>query len=129
MLIVCSTRRLIVKLAFAQMRISAATLMLVIALPILASCGGSPEVSTAPTPALPTAAVGTSAPAATAAAPATSAPDATAALPEPTSGPAPTAAEPAPTSTSTPKQNLEFGIVNHLYYTDRERVLTLDGIA
>jgi hypothetical protein len=25
--------------------------------------------------------------------------------------------------------NLEFGIVNHLYYTDRERVLTLDGIA
>ena len=52
------TRRLIVKIPFAQMRMSAAAMMLVIALPILAACGGSPEAA-APTPALPTAAVGT----------------------------------------------------------------------
>ena len=111
---------------FAQVRIRAAIMVLVIGLPILASCGGSPEPTTAPTPALPTAAVSSNAPTA-AAPPATSAPDATAPLPEPTSGPAPTVS--APTGTSSPKQNLEFGIVNHLYYTDRERVLTLDGIA
>ena len=107
------------KIPFAHMRMSAAALMLGIALPILAACGGSPEPAVAPTPALPTAAVGANAPATSAPAPATAAPA--------TNAPDPTAA--APASTSTPKQNLEFGIVNHLYYTDRERVLTLDGIA
>jgi hypothetical protein len=112
-----------VKLPFAQVRIRAAAMMLVIALPILAACGGSPEIA-APTPALPTAAIGTSAPDATAA-PATSLPAPITAEPA-TSAPDATA---APTGTSSPKQNLEFGIVNHLYYTDRERVLTLDGIA
>jgi hypothetical protein len=100
-------------------------MLLVIGLPILAACGGSPEPAAVPTPALPTAAaVGATAPAT--AAPATNAP-------EPTNAPPPgPAAEPttaAPTGSSSPKQNLEFGIVNHLYYTDRERVLTLDGIA
>jgi len=103
---------------------SAATMMLVIALPILAACGGSPQPAAAPTPALPTAAVGTKVPA-TAAPIATDSPDATAA-PVATDSPDATA---APIATSSPKQNLEFGIVNHLYYTDRERVLTLDGIA
>src|SRR5215212_9212739 len=119
------TRRIIVKIPFAHMRMSAAALMLVIALPILAACGGSPE-TVAPTPGLPTAAVGTTAPANATAAPATSAPNATSEVVPP--GPA---AEPttAPAGSSSPKQNLEFGIVNHLYYTDRERVLTLDTIA
>ena len=112
------------KIPFAQVRMSAATMMLVIALPILAACGGSPQPAAAPTPALPTAAVGTKVPA-TAAPIATDSPDATAA-PVATDSPDATA---APIATSSPKQNLEFGIVNHLYYTDRERVLTLDGIA
>jgi polysaccharide biosynthesis protein PslG len=115
-----------VKIPFAQMRMSAATMMLVIALPILAACGGSPEIA-APTPALPTAAVGANPTSAATAAPATGAPDATAA--PTTSAPDATAVPAGSNGTSSPKQNLEFGIVNHLYYTDRERVLTLDGIA
>src|SRR5207344_1429271 len=95
------TRRFVVKIPFAQVRMSAATMMLVIALPILAACGGSPQPAAAPTPALPTAApIATDSPDATAAPVATDSPDATA----------------APIATSSPKQNLEFGIVNHLYY-------------
>jgi hypothetical protein len=108
------------------MQIVAALLMLVIALPILASCGGTPEPAAPPTPALPTAAVATTPPDPSAGAP-TAAVDPVVVPTDSAPAPAPTAS--APAGDSSPRQNLEFGIVDHLYYTDRERVLTLDGIA
>ncbi len=110
------------------MRTAAAAALAVLLLPVLAACGGgTPEPTANPTAALPTAAVVSTQPtsAPTAAADATAAPEATAAPSEQptTGGPAP---EPG-TPIKLPYMN--FGIVNHLYYTDRERVLTLDGIA
>jgi hypothetical protein len=104
----------------------AAFLPLALLLPILAACGGGPEAAV-PTPALPTVAATTPAGAATAAP--TSAPVAE----PPTTDSAPTTAAPEPTTDpnstgvtgplKTPY--LEFGVVTHLYYTDRGRVLTL----
>lgn len=99
-------------------------------LPVLASCGAAPE-ATNPTP-LPTAVVATSAPV-----------QATAAPIEPTTAPIeptePTVAPPSEPGTETGSglepglpmrfTNTQYGIVNHLFYTDRERVLTLNSIA
>jgi hypothetical protein len=101
-------------------------LVLALLLPILAACGGSPETN-APTQALPTAA-----PADTPASPTSGLPTIAPATGEPaTSAPAPTnAAEPtsdAGAGVTGPLKTpyLEFGVVTHLYYTDRGRVLTL----
>jgi hypothetical protein len=106
----------------------AALLPLALLLPILAACGGAPQVA-APTPSLPTTAASTPAAARPTAAPA-SAPTSAATS-------APTAAAPtavAPEATAPPGTGLtgplktpylEFGVVAHLYYTDRSRVLTL----
>jgi polysaccharide biosynthesis protein PslG len=110
--------------------------LLAVVLPVLASCGGPTEApATSPTAALPTAAVATQ-PATSA--PATSLPQPTDEQGQPTGAPAePTiapATEPPAGMIIEPGQPirlkyLNFGIVNHLYYTDRERVLTLDTIA
>jgi hypothetical protein len=110
----------------ARLRLIALALLLVIGLPILSACGGSPDTSANPTPALPTAVVATKLPANATAAPATDTAQPTAGT-SATSAPEPTA-DTAPAPTGTKLNNLEFGVVNHLYYTDRERVLTLDTI-
>lgn len=93
--------------------------MLLLLLPILATCGGTapdPVTDNAPTATLPTASLPTSA----------------AEVPTSTAD-APTA-EPIATAPSVPTDSnqepinpdyLEFGVVGHLYYTDRDRVLTL----
>ena len=104
-----------------------AALLLALLLPILAACGGSPpEIaastqppSTAapkPTAASVPTAVSTSAPAA----PATAAPTETTAAPAP-----------SPSGEGGPLKTpyLEFGVVDHLYYTDRGRVLILTNNA
>ncbi len=112
---------------FGHMRTAAAAALAVLLLPVLAACGGAPEPAANPTAALPTAAVVTTQPTN---AP-TTAPEATAGT-EPTAAPAeqPTTGQPAPEAGKPIKlPYMNFGIVNHLYYTDRERVLTLDGIA
>jgi hypothetical protein len=95
-------------------------------LSLLAACGGAPAAP-APTEApLPTASIPrpTEAPAATAAPAPTEAPGATAA---PVATEAPTAPEAVEFPIRLPDVN--FGVVSHLYYTDRERVLTLSEIA
>jgi hypothetical protein len=116
-----------VKMPLARLRISAITILVAIVLPILASCGGSPNTPASPTPSLPTAATGAKPTAGATNASSTEAPQPTAAAPA-GEVPQPTIAAP-PTEVGAKLNNLQFGIVNHLYYTDRERVLTLDGIA
>lgn len=110
-----------------RLRAASCFALLTLVLPILVACGGNE--STAPTT-LPTAPAATEAPAPTAADPVA-----------PTSAPAPTGeaqptAEPSADADSELEAGLpkrfkepQFGIVNHLYYTDRTRVLTLNGIA
>ncbi len=113
------------KMPFAHMRTVAATTILAVLLPVLAACGGTPQPAANPTASLPTAAVATAGTAPTTAP--TMAPSAA-----PTDAPAPTAApnEPVVEPGKPIKFNdLNFGIVNHLYYTDRERVLILDQTA
>ena len=91
--------------------------VLICLLPLLVACGGGSTAS-APT--------ATSAPVATAAP--TAVPEPTA-IPEPTATPEPTAEPtPEPGKPLTSKY-MNFGIVNHLYYTDRERVLALTEIS
>ena len=125
------------KMPFARVRTIAAATMLALLLPILVACGGAPAPAANPTAALPTAAVVTEP---TAAAP--SEQPTTAPSEQPTTAPSeqPTAA-PSEQPSGSPNDpivepgkpvrlaHLNFGIVNHLYYTDRERVLTLNGIA
>jgi len=103
-------------------------MLIALLLPILAACGGAPE-TTAPTPALPTAAAGTPAGARPTAAPTTAPPTAA-----PTTAPTTGAPTTAPDATTPPTTDLtgplktpylQFGVVAHLYYTDRSRVLTL----
>src|SRR5262249_33429074 len=110
---------------------TAPLLLLALLLPILAACGGGAQQANPPTPALPTAAVRTPG-----AAKPTAAPEPTAPAPT-TAAPAPTAAQeqptPVPNSTGvtgplkTPY--LEYGVIDHLYYTDRGRVLILTNNA
>lgn len=109
-----------------------AVLMLLFILPALATCGGqqAPGQGADATAALPTAAP----------APPTAAPDQPTAAPDQPTTAAGATAAPAPTDatgaqpTAPPNQPntgainpdyLEFGVVAHLYYTDRERVLQL----
>jgi polysaccharide biosynthesis protein PslG len=114
-----------VKLSFVKIRGLAGLLLAALLLPLLAACGAAPAA--APTePPLPTASIPrpTDAPAATPAPGATDVPGATA-------QPAPTTAPTDPAAVGSPIRLPEtaFGVVSHLYYTDRERVLTLSGIA
>jgi hypothetical protein len=78
---------------------------------LLAACGSTAAVT-------PTAAPSAPEPTAAAAEPTAAAPEPTAAAPEPTAA-APS--EPAVTDGNV----LEFGVVGHLYYTDRDRVMQL----
>jgi polysaccharide biosynthesis protein PslG len=123
-------------MSLARLRMLTLAALLAIVLPVLASCGGTPETPAAnPTAPLPTAAVATAAPATSEPQPATSEPQPA------TSEPQPATSEPQPTTASVDSsliiepgkpiktKYLNFGIVNHLFYTDRERVLTLDKIA
>lgn len=85
----------------------------ILVLPLLVACSGASAVE-------PTA---VAAPTETAV-PATATP-----LPKPTETPVPTA-EPAPEpGQPITFKTMQFGVVNHLYYTDRERVLALTNIA
>ena len=108
--------------------------LLALIVPLLAACGG--DVATVAPTGLPTTAIATTVPttggevATTGGEVATSAPQ-----PNPTPDAQPTA---APTTSTDPSlepgtpmrfKNTQYGIVNHLYYTDRDRVLTLNGIA
>jgi hypothetical protein len=102
-----------------------------LAIPLLAACGGqapstpatsAPEATQAP--AATTAPEATQAPAATAAPGATEAPPATSA-PEATEPPQEGFEPGTPLRTS----STQNGVVEHLYYTDRNRVLTLTNIA
>ncbi len=102
-----------------------AVLLLLFLLPLLATCGGAtpPEQGgQAPTSApAPTAGGESQAPTTAAPDQPTAAPDqpTTAAPDEPTVGP------PQPNTGPINPDYLEFGVVTHLYYTDRERVLQL----
>ncbi|GAB4195479.1 MAG: cellulase family glycosylhydrolase [Roseiflexaceae bacterium] len=114
-----------------RIRLRSAVLLPLLAcvLPLLAACGGAQSDPSAGAPtAIATQIPPTSAPAT--ALPATAAP--TSAPADPTAVPtaAPTAA-PTDGAVEFPLRTpyLEYGIVEHLYYTDRERVLTLNGIA
>lgn len=109
-----------------RLRVASCFALLTLVLPLLVACGGTE--ATAPTT-LPTAQAPTSAPAPTTV------------VAAPTSAPAPTTeTQPTAAPSTATDPNLEpglplrfkepqFGIVNHLYYTDRSRVLTLNGIA
>ena len=120
-------------MSLARIRMIAAGALLALVLPILAACGGGEAPATNPTAALPTASVAT--PPAATDAPATAVPQPTDAQGQPTDAPA----QPEPTAATSGliiepgkpirTQHLNFGIVDHLFYTDRERVLTLDKIA
>jgi hypothetical protein len=121
-----------VKKSLAYVRTIAVAATLAIMLPALAACGGAPETPANPTAALPTAAVVVTQPATDVGqtGPTAGQPAPTAAPAEPTAGqPAGPIETPAVAGQAIKFNNLQFGIVNHLYYTDRERVLTLDGIA
>jgi len=86
-------------------------------LPLLVACGGGAALEPTPAPATNTAVPATATP-----------------LPEPTATLVPTA-EPVTEEPATDSRQpltskiMEFGVVDHLYYTDRERVLALTNIA
>lgn len=93
--------------------------LLVILIPVIAACGTTAPA--APTAAVPTAAIATQAPPTTIAElPTTVAELPTTVTEQPT-------VQPGPADTTFPLKTpyLEFGVVTHLYYTDRERVLQL----
>ena len=95
-------------------------MLLFLLVPLIAACGANPP--SAPSASVPTAAV--------VATPSTSVPAQTAvptvaATVAPTDVPTLAAATEAPTAAPATPPSLEFGIVGHLYYTDRDRVLQL----
>ena len=124
------------KLPSLRLQTVALLALLTLLLPLVAACGNSPEGDAAT---LPTASVNTPSGNPSAGEQPTAPPLPTAGAPPATNPPAeptPGAPQPAPTTTGpgdltfplkTPY--LEFGVVEHLYYTDRERVLTLTNIA
>lgn len=87
---------------------------------LIAACGGSQSAQ--PTPALPTAEPATSAPSATEAPAPTDAP-----TQEPTSAPTNPPSETITGPLKTPY--IEYGVIDHLYYTDRGRTLILTNNA
>ncbi|MEI7772621.1 MAG: hypothetical protein WCI67_21705 [Chloroflexales bacterium] len=107
-------------------RLRTSLMLLFLLVPLAAACGGSPP--SAPSSNVPTAVVIATPDMSTAAS--TPVPTVTPAGDVPTtapSGDAPTAASATETPTPAPASPsaLEFGIVGHLYYTDRDRVLQL----
>ncbi|MBC8159914.1 MAG: hypothetical protein H7Z42_01735 [Roseiflexaceae bacterium] len=113
-----------------RLRAVCTTALLAVILPVLAACGGPSETAN-PTAAATAAA--TASPQATAAPPqaTTAPPQATAAPPQATAAPDTGSVSGTDLEPGFPMRfkNTQFGIVNHLYYTDRERVLTLNSIA
>jgi hypothetical protein len=122
-----------VKMPRVSARIVTALALLALLMPILAACGGAPNSNAT----LPTAAVKTPAETKPTAAPVPTTMPTTAALAPTTTNEAPTANQGQPTAPPgtgdltgplmTPY--LQFGVIDHLYYTDRERVLTLTNNA
>lgn len=102
----------------------AAMLVMALLLPIIAACGGSSQTNE-PTPALPTAAVST--PSQPTTTQPTEPPTPTEESGEPVQPTVPPSDEPITGPLSTPY--LEYGVINHLYYTDRGRVLILTNNA
>ncbi|MBX0327094.1 hypothetical protein K2Z83_05275 [Oscillochloris sp. ZM17-4] len=109
-------------------RVRSSLLLLFLLVPLVAACGGQPS---APASDVPTAAViatpDTSSPVATAAptaAPVADAPTPASPSDSPTAG-ADTPAPATPTDAPVSADTLQFGVVGHLYYTDRDRVLQL----
>ncbi|NNJ10010.1 hypothetical protein EKD04_006700 [Chloroflexales bacterium ZM16-3] len=107
-------------------RVRSSLMLLFLLVPLLAACGGS-----APTADVPTAAViatpDTLSPEATAVptvAPATDVPTAETPSDSPTAA-ADTPVPETPTDAPVSPDTLQFGVVGHLYYTDRDRVLQL----
>ncbi|MEI7644807.1 MAG: hypothetical protein WCJ55_11055 [Chloroflexales bacterium] len=98
-------------------RLRRSLLLLFLLVPLVAACGGSP--SSAPATNVPTA-TGIASPD-----PAASAPTPVPTAAVPTVAPATEAPTEAPTIAPARPPSLEFGIVGHLYYTDRDRVLQL----
>ena len=124
------------KMPFARLRTVAVLALLTLLMPLIAACGGAPNVSSSPTPSASGATPGSAAPTAPLAteapSPPTAATEAPTAPAEPTAATNPTSAPAtAPSELTFPLKtpSLEFGVVSHLYYTDRERVLTLTNIA
>lgn len=99
-------------------------LVMALLLPIIAACGGSSQTNE-PTPALPTAAVST--PSQPTTTQPTEPPTPTEESGEPVQPTVPPSDEPITGPLSTPY--LEYGVINHLYYTDRGRVLILTNNA
>jgi hypothetical protein len=112
-----------VKISLFHSRV-AAMLVMALLLPIIAACGGSSQTSE-PTPALPTAAVST--PSQPTTTQPTEPPTPTEESGEPVQPTVPPSDEPITGPLSTPY--LEYGVINHLYYTDRGRVLILTNNA
>jgi hypothetical protein len=111
-------------------RARSSILLLFLLVPLIAACGGAAPA--APTPDVPTAAViatpDTSAAGPTpvpTAAPAADAPTTAPAADAPTTAPAAAPTAEPPTAAPAAPPSLEFGVVGHLYYTDRDRVLQL----
>ena len=101
-----------------QYRYMSKVLMFLCLMPLLIACGAGSASEPTAVPVADTATV----PPPSATPEPTAVPTATN-TPEPTAEPTPVPGEPLKSST------MQFGIVNHLYYTDRERVLALTNIA
>ncbi len=101
-------------------RLIGVLMILMLLAPLLAACGASEPTAQTDATSMPTAAISNTPDASQDPAPPT-------VDPQPTATPAPTAPQPGPAELTFPMQTpyLEFGIVTHLYYTDRERVLQL----
>ena len=100
---------------------------LILFLVLLAACGGPAATASLPTAQIATAPANTSN--ATQVVPTAVAPVATDSAPAPTSSATTSTAAPVDVSGPLRTDQLQFGVVEHLYYTDRERVLTLTKIA
>ncbi|NTV65802.1 MAG: glycoside hydrolase family 5 protein [Oscillochloris sp.] len=109
-------------------RLRSSIVLLFLLVPLLAACSSKP--SNTPSSTIPTAMVistpDTSSAAATAVPTTAVTGETPTTAPAPTTAPeAPTATPEAPTAAPTTVSSLQFGIVGHLYYTDRDRVLQL----
>ncbi len=101
-------------------RLRSSLLLLFLLVPLIVACGGNPPST--PSPKVPTAAViATPDSSASAQTPVPTA----VATQIPTDVPTIAAATEVPTAAPAAASSLEFGVVGHLYYTDRDRVLQL----
>lgn len=119
------------KSSFQRLRTIAFLTLLGFLLPLMAACGGAPN-TTQPTAApQPTAVVQPTTDQGSAGQPTSEAPQPTDAPPQPTTGAEPTSEPQDVFELGNPirARETQFGVVSHLYYTDRARVLALTNIA